>query len=89
MPSPFFLLPAILSPHHDIFHEAAHDLAGPLLHIASHMGISIQGERRLSVAQDSREGLGIHSTGQGVSGKSVPEIVKADAGQSRPFQQRF
>ncbi len=72
-----------------MFHEAAHDLTGPLLHIAGHMGVGIEGERCLSMAQDSREGLGIHSAGQGVGGKSVPEIVKADAGQSRPFQQRF
>ena len=74
MPSPFFLLPAMLSPHHDIFHEAAHDLAGPLLHIAGHMGISIQGERSLGMAEDSREGLGVHAAGQSVGGKSVPEI---------------
>ncbi len=72
-----------------MFHEAAHDLAGPLLHIAGHMGIGIEGERRLSMAQDFREGLGIHSAGQSVGGEGMTEIMKADAGQPCPFQQRF
>ena len=72
-----------------MFHETAHNFAGPFLHIARHMGISIQGKRRLRMAQDSRQGLGIHSAGQGVGGEGVPEIMKADIGQPRPFQQRF
>ena len=53
------------------------------------MGIGIEGERRLSMAQDSREGLGIHSAGQSVGSEGVTEIVKANAGQPCPFQQRF
>ena len=57
-----------------MFHEATHDFTGPLLHIAGHMGISIQGERSLGMAQDSRQGLGIHSAGQGVGGESMTEI---------------
>ena len=69
------------SPHYDVFHKAAHDLAGPLLHIAGHMGVGIEGERRLSMAQDSRQGLGIHSVGQRVGGESVPEIMESKARQ--------
>ena len=41
------------------------------------------------MAQDSGEGFGIHSAGQGMGGERVAEIVKAEAGQSCPFQQCF
>ena len=41
------------------------------------------------MAQDAGECLGIHTAGQGMGGERVTEIVKADAGQSGLFQQRF
>ena len=41
------------------------------------------------MAQDAGEGFGIYTAGQGMGGKGVPEIVKADAGQSGLFQQHF
>ena len=34
------------------------------------------------MAQDTREGLGVHSGGQSVGGKCMPQIVESDARQS-------
>lgn len=39
------------------------------------------------MSQDTREGLGIHAAGQGMGGKGMAKIMKADAGQSCLFQQ--
>lgn len=36
------------------------------------MGIGIKRERCIGVSQDAGESLGIHTTGQGVSGEGVP-----------------
>ena len=41
------------------------------------------------MAQDTREGLGVHSGGQSVGGKCMPQIVESDARQSGLFQQFF
>ena len=42
------------------------------MHISGDMGIGIQREGGLGVAQDSGECLGIHPAGEGVSGEGVP-----------------
>ncbi len=73
VPSPFFLLPAICSPHHDTFHKAAHDFAGPLLHIARHMSVGVQRKGRLGMPQDARECFGIHAAGQSVGSEGMPK----------------
>ena len=59
------------------------------MHIRSHMGIGVQRKRCVGVAQDARQGLGIHAAGEGMGGKGMPQIVETDAGQTCPFQQGF
>ena len=51
------------------------------------MGVGVQREGRIGVAQDSGQRLGIHATGEGVGGEGVPQIMKADVGQARPLEQ--
>lgn len=59
------------------------------LHIAGHMGIGIEGERRLRMTQDSREGLGIHAAGQSVGGKRVTEICLCQAQTNKKLVQNI
>ena len=35
------------------------------------MGVGVQGEAGVGVAQDAGQGLGIHAAGEGVGGKGV------------------
>ena len=60
-------------------------MAGLLLHVRHHMGVGVQGETGVGVAQDAGQGLGIHAAGEGVGGKSVPQIVESNRRQSRRF----
>ena len=50
------------------------------------MGVSVQRETRRVVAQHTADGLDVHAVLQGHGREGVAEIVKADAGQPRPFQ---
>ena len=61
--------------------------AGLPLHIRRYMGVGIQGEAGIGVAQDAGEGLGIHAAGQGVGGESVPQVVEADLRKARFLQE--
>ena len=72
-----------------MFHKAAHDLAGPLLHIAGHMGVGIQGEGRLGVPQDAGQGLGVYPGGQGMGGKCVPITYNKDKTEKSPVFKGF
>ena len=36
------------------------------------MGVGVQGEAGVGVAQDTREGLGIHTSSEGVGGEGMP-----------------
>jgi hypothetical protein len=47
--------------------KATDNVSGTLLHIASGVGIGIQSEGRFGVAQDSRQGFGVHAAGQRMS----------------------
>ena len=47
------------------------------------MGIGVQREAGVGVAQDARQGLGIHAAGQGMGGEGMAEIVEADVWQAR------
>ena len=53
------------------------------------MGVGVQRERRIGVTQDAGQRFGIHSAGEGVGCEGVAQIVEADAGQSRPPEERF
>ena len=68
--------------------ETAHDIGGALLHISGGMGIGVQREGRFRVAQDARQGFGVHAGGQCMSRKCVSQIVETDVGQAR-FSQKF
>mgnify|MGYP007084265746 CR=1 FL=1 len=41
-------------------------------HIIRDMGVGIQREACVGVAEDARQGLGVRTAGEGVGGKSVP-----------------
>ena len=49
------------------------------------MGVGIQREGGVGVAQDTGQGFGVHAAGQGVGGKGVPQVVEADGFQSQRF----
>ena len=53
------------------------------------MGVGVQGEAGLGVAQNAGEGLGVHPGGQGVGSEGVPQIMEPKAGQFSLVQQFF
>ena len=53
------------------------------------MGVGIQREGGVGVAQDTGQGFGIYAAGEGVGGEGVTQIMEADAGQPRPLEQRL
>ena len=59
------------------------------MHICGRVGVGVYREAGLGMAQDTGQGLGIHSVGQRVGGKGVPEIMKTKVGQIVFCQDRF
>ena len=59
------------------------------MHVRRHVGVGIQGERCVGVAQDAGEGFGVHAGGQGVGGEGVAQIVEPDVGKARLLQQHL
>ena len=57
-------LPWIQLLSQEIFQKAANHIAGGFLHVRCHMGVGVQREGGIGVAQDAGEGLGIHADGQ-------------------------
>ena len=53
------------------------------------MGVGIQREGGIGVAQDTGQCFGIYAAGEGVRGEGVTQIVEADAGESCPLEQRL
>ena len=53
------------------------------------MGVGVQREGRIGVAQDSGQRLSIYAAGKGMGGEGVAQVVEADAGQPRPPEQRL
>lgn len=53
------------------------------------MGIGIQSEAGLRMAQDAGQGLGIHPAGQGMGGEGMAQIVEPKIRQPRLLQQAF
>lgn len=53
------------------------------------MGVGVQRERRIGVTQDAGQRFGIYAAGESVGGEGVAQIMKADAGQSRPLKERL
>lgn len=41
------------------------------------------------MAQDTGQGFGVHTAGEGVGCEGVTQVMEADAGQPRPLEQRF
>ena len=39
--------------------------------------------------QNPRQGFGVYTTGEGVGGEGVTQVMEADAGQPRPLEERF
>ena len=48
-------------------------LGGPAVYVAGDMGAGVQRERRVGVAQDAGQRLGVHAPGDGMGGKSMEE----------------
>ena len=53
------------------------------------MGVGVQREGRIGVAQDAGQGFGVHAAGEGVGGEGVTQIMEADAGQPCVLEQRL
>ena len=53
------------------------------------MGVGVQREGGVGVAQDAGQRFGVHTAGEGMGGEGMTQIVEADAGQSRPLEERF
>ena len=53
------------------------------------MGVGVQREGGVGVAQDTGQRFGIHTAGEGVGCEGMTQIMKADAGQPRPPEQRL
>ena len=53
------------------------------------MGVGIQREGGIGVAQDTGQGFGIYAAGESVGGEGVTQIVEADTGESRPLEERL
>ena len=74
------MLPPYYVPSSDsLRHKTAQFVCSFDLHLHGSVGVGIQSEGRLGVPQDARQGLGVHSVGQRVGGKSVPEIMESKA----------
>ena len=54
--------------------------------VGGDVGVSVQREARGVVAQHGGHRFHVHAVLQGHGREGVAEIVKADAGQPRPFQ---
>ena len=53
------------------------------------MGVGIQREGGVGVAQDAGQRFGIYAAGKGMGCEGMTQIVEADAGESCPLEQRF
>ena len=53
------------------------------------MGVGVQREGSIGVAQDAGQRFGVHTAGEGVGGEGMTQIVEADAGQPRPLEERL
>lgn len=53
------------------------------------MGVGVQREGGVGVAQDTGQRFGIYAAGEGVGSEGVTQIVEADAGESCPLEQRL
>ena len=49
------------------------------------MGVGIQREGGVGVAQDTGQGFGIYAAGEGVGGEGVTQIMEADAGAASSY----
>ena len=56
------------------------------LGVGGDMGVGVQREARRVVTQHTADGLDVHAVLQGHGCEGVAEVMKADAGQPRPFQ---
>ena len=53
------------------------------------MGVGVQREGGIGVAQDARQRFGVHAAGEGVGSEGVAQIMETDAGESCPLEERF
>ena len=53
------------------------------------MGVGVQREGSVGVAQDAGQRFGVNAAGESVGGEGMTQIMKADAGESCPLEQRL
>ena len=64
------LAPAFL--RHGRVHEPADFIRRAKLHFAGHMGVSVQREAGIGMAENAGESLGVHAAGDCVGGEGMP-----------------
>ena len=74
------------SPDRNRLDKLLHPLGTVLLHLFRHMTIHVQRERSGSVSKIFLHGFNVVTTFDTGNCVCVAQVVKADAGQSRPFQ---
>ena len=71
------------------FHEAADLLSRTSLHIVGDMRVGVQREPGAVVAQHAGQGLHIYAAGEGHRGKSMAQIMEANALLNAAFASSF
>jgi hypothetical protein len=62
--------------------QPAHGLGRDRLHGGSDVGVQVQGDADLAVAEQVAHDLGVHALTQQQRGAAVAQVVEADAGQA-------
>ena len=74
----------------NVLHKVPHNYCGLLLHITDDIGVRVQCEFGVGVAQDAGDGFDVYPGSQGMGGESVAQRVEGDAfGDPSFMQQRF
>ena len=71
------------------FHEAADLFRRTSLHIVGDVRIGVEGESGAEMAQHTGQGLRVHAAGEGHRGKSMAQIMEANALLNAAFASSF
>jgi hypothetical protein len=68
--------------------QPAYGLGGDCLHRRGGVGVQVQGDADLAVAEQVAHDLGVHALTHQQRGAAVAQVVEADAGQASASKQR-
>jgi hypothetical protein len=68
--------------------EATHGLSRHCLHRRRHMGIQVQGDADLAMAEQVTHDLGMHPLAEQQRGAAMPQVMEPDTGQTSASKQR-